>query len=89
MSSNIGIQAEWLSTHENVIADEISRIKKLHGTFDYSQLLLAFPQLQKCRRFHPSATLLLMISSVLEGKDLPDLMTLGRLEPQMHGSFSS
>ena len=89
MSSDIGIQAEWLSTHENVIADEISRIKKLRGTFDYSQLLLAFPQLQKCRRFHPSATLLSMISSALEGKDLPDPMILGRLEPQMLGSFSS
>ena len=89
MSSNIGIQAEWLSTHENVIADKISRIKKLRGTFDYSQLLLAFPQLQTCQRFYPSATLLSMISSALEGKDLPDPMILGRLEPQMLGSFSS
>ncbi|EJK45582.1 hypothetical protein THAOC_35794, partial [Thalassiosira oceanica] len=38
--NGLGIQAEWLSTHANVIADDVSRLRKQAGTYDYSQLLI-------------------------------------------------
>mmetsp|Transcript_38437 Transcript_38437/g.92017 ORF Transcript_38437/g.92017 Transcript_38437/m.92017 type:complete len:864 (+) Transcript_38437:1-2592(+) len=85
----IGVQCEWLSTHDNEIADRISRVKHESGAFDYSLLLAEFPQLQCCRTFHPSETLLSMISNVLEGDALPDPLMIRRLTPQMLGSFSS
>ena len=85
----VGVQCEWLSTHDNEIADKISRVKRESGTFDYSLLLAEFPQLQTCRIFRPSETLLSMISSVLEGGDLPDPQMIRRLTPQTLGSFSS
>jgi hypothetical protein len=31
MGTKIGIQAEWISTHLNVIADDISRLKNENG----------------------------------------------------------
>ena len=90
LGSQVGIQCEWISTHENVIADEISRLKKLSmGNFDFSQLLSKFPKLQNCRRFHPSATLLSMISNVLEKDALPDPIVISKLTPMTLGSFSS
>ena len=89
IGSELGIQCEWLSTHDNEIADDISRIKKAtSGSFDYSQLLIKFPCLQTCRKFHPSDALLSMILSVLDNGALPDPLTIAQLTPQTLGSFS-
>ena len=40
MSTKIGVQAEWISTHLNFIADNISRLKKesVDGDFNYAEL---------------------------------------------------
>ena len=44
MDSPLGINSKWIDTHDNFIADEISRLKKLqasssqHYSFDYSSL---------------------------------------------------
>ena len=47
LNNALGIQAEWLSTHANVIADDVSRVKKQDGgQFDYSLLLSRYPELQ-------------------------------------------
>ena len=89
LKNGLGIQAEWLSTHANVIADEVSRIKKQDGTYDYSHLLSRHPELQSCRRFLPSQTLLLMILSVLEDNALPDPLMISKLKPKTLGSFGS
>ena len=63
MGTNIAIQAEWLSTHENFIADDISRLKDKNGNgeFDYEQLKNTYSCLKPCRQFQPSHILLGMI----------------------------
>ena len=40
MGTKIGVQAEWISTHLNFIADDISRLKKSNenGDYDYANL---------------------------------------------------
>ena len=50
MGTNIGIQAEWLSTHANFIADHISRLKDAdgNGDFDYAALKITYPCLKPC-----------------------------------------
>ena len=56
LNSNLGIQAEYLNTHENFIADEISRLRLLTTkdsfNFDYAKLLSTYPQqLTGCKQF--------------------------------------
>ena len=91
MGTSIGIQAEWLSTHDNTIADDISRIKSStsDGTFDYSNLLITYPQLISCRVFQPSPTLLGMIWEILLDKKSPDPLILRKIAPPALGSFTS
>ena len=44
MGTKIGIQAEFISTHLNAIADDISRWKDEHdGDFDYAKLKETYP----------------------------------------------
>ena len=45
MGTKIGVQAEWLSTHLNFIADDISRLKKSNenGDYDYANLKKVLP----------------------------------------------
>lgn len=89
MSTKLGIQANWISTHMNKIADEISRVHGKDGEYDYSQLLTDYPVLSDCRVFQPSDTLLGMILGVLRGNDLPCPLTLAKLEPSALGSIIS
>ena len=89
MSTKISINAKWLSTYSNRIADEISRVKKTGAEYDFSRLLLNFPQLQNCRRFTPSATLLTLIYDILLNKHLPDPIHVSGLAPHALGSLSS
>ena len=93
LSTNLGIQAEWISTLDNFIADDISRFKneKSHeSTFDYSSLLSSYPnQLQGCRQFIPSNRLLSLISDVLLKGVSPDPLTIKEWTPEMLGHFGS
>ena len=89
MSTKISINAKWLSTYSNRIADEISRVKKTGAEYDFSRLLLNFPQLQNCRRFTPSATLLTLIYDILLNKHSPDPIHVSGLAPHALGSLSS
>ena len=89
MSTNIGIQTEWLSTDANFIADDISRLKKEQGFFDYASLLKKYPSLRFCREFKPSSTLLGMISDCLLSNASPDPLTLARSTPNSLGSITS
>ena len=69
MGAKIGIQAEWISTHLNVIADDISRLKNENdGDFDYGKLKEIYPILRPCQQFQPSTTLLTMIWDVMLNK---------------------
>ena len=90
LSTNIGIQAEWLSTVLNIVADDISRVKlACNDVYDYSQLFIDHPQLRTCRQFQPSNTLLTAIWNMLLNKDCPDPSTVKMLKPETLGSFIS
>ena len=92
MKSNLGIQAEWISTTVNVIADDISRLKKHSpdSSFDYSTLRKKYPlQLGVCRKFVPSEALLSMLYGVMRTKESPDPLTISQWQPEMLGKFIS
>lgn len=89
MSTKLGIQADWISTTANKIADEISRIHGGDGEYDYSQLISSYPVLSDCRMFQPSSTLLGMIWDVLLNNVSPDPLTIRNWEPSALGSIIS
>ena len=89
MSTKLGIQAEWLESELNKIADDISRLTPDDGEYDYSQLLVDHPVLQPCRQFQPSDTLLSSLWNILRLKDSPDPLILRKLKPSALGSSIS
>ena len=94
LNSNLGIQAEYLNTHENFIADEISRLRRLTTkdsfNFDYAELLSTYPQqLTGCKQFFPSKLLLSTLYDVLLNNASPDPLIVRKLEPRALGSHIS
>ena len=89
MSTKIGVQAEWISTYLNFIADDISRLKteSADGKFDYADLKITYPILESCRQFQPSDSLLGMIWDILLHKRSPDPLTVRQLKPRALGQF--
>jgi hypothetical protein len=67
IGSNVGVNAKWISTTKNVIADKISRLKSTNPTsspsltYDYSNLHQEHKELKACSFFHPSPKLLSLI----------------------------
>jgi hypothetical protein len=66
---DIGINAKWISTAANKIADKISRIMKSNNPlsfhYDFSKLQQDHAELKNCRFFQPSPELLSMIWEIL------------------------
>ena len=91
MGSNLGLSTTWLSTHDNVVADAISRHKRLSDsdTYDFSALLTDHPSLQSCRRFQPLELLLSMLWGILLNNDSPTVLMLRQLKPESLGSVIS
>jgi hypothetical protein len=91
MGTKLGIQAEWISTHLNFIADDLSRLKNEdeNGDFDYAKLKLTYPMLKNCRQFQPSGTLLGMIWDILLHGSCPDPLIVKQLKPSALGQFIS
>ena len=91
MGTNIGIQAEWISTHLNFIADDISRLKIENESydFDYKSLTKTYPILRDCRQFQPSDTLLGMIWDIVLHNACPDPLIVKQLEPAALGRIIS
>ena len=96
IDSNVGVNAKWISTTENAVADEISRIKldsanHAHlpsiNTFDFSTLQQKFQELNHCRFFQPSQELLSTIWEILSTKKCPDLSRVVKLRPQDLGKL--
>ncbi len=92
IGSNIGVNAKWISTIENVLADKISRLKKLINTtgshpssslptYNYSNLQQEHKELRACSFFHPSHKLLLLIWEILLMQKCPDLSQILNLRP--------
>jgi hypothetical protein len=70
IGSDVGINAKWISTSANKIADEISRIKKSTQNpssfhYDFSKLQQDHVELKHCRFFQPSQELLSLIWDIL------------------------
>ena len=94
IGSNVGINAKWISTLANKIADEISRIKKsAHNPssfqYDFSKLQQDHVELKHCRFFQPSQELLSMIWDILLTQKSPDLSKVLLLKQNGLGRLST
>jgi len=93
MSTKIGIQAEWIASASNFIADEISHLRLASGAKDYehnyAKLKETYPMLASCCQLQPSDFLLGMIWDVLLNNASPDPLILRRLAPSVLGRIVS
>jgi hypothetical protein len=97
IGSHVGINAKWISTVENEIADKISRLKKLtpsktkssssHDTYDYANLQQEHKELKACNSFQPSHKLVSLLSEILLTGNCPDLKQILKLKPQDLGKL--
>jgi hypothetical protein len=97
IDSKLGINAKWLSTLDNKIADDISHLKKQniannptsnHPFIDYESLFQSHPQLQDCRRWIPSEELLSCIWQIVRTKSCPELKEIRKLRHKGLGKLS-
>lgn len=93
INSKVGINSRWLSTTDNVIADEISRLKKLtnddpNKSINFSSLFQSFPQLQTCRVYQPSQELLSCIWQCLSTRSSPTPSQIKQLKQQGLGRLT-
>ena len=95
MDATLGVNSKWISTTDNFIADEISRIKKSNSTssqhfsFDYSTLPQKYPELKNCRFFQPSPDLLSLLWDILLQEKLPSLRQVRALKQSGLGKLIS
>jgi hypothetical protein len=88
------VNAKWISTTKNVIADKISRLKSTNLisspslTYDYSNLQQEHKELKACSFFHPSPKLLSLIWEILLTQKCPDLSAVLKLKPSDLGKLS-
>jgi len=79
INNPVGINTAHVSTTDNEIADKISRIlTEANLLADMQPLFQDFPLLQSCRRFHPSAELISLISETLLLQKYVDPLQLSR-----------
>jgi hypothetical protein len=92
IDSPLGINSQWISTIDNLIADDISRLKTplgldSHSSFDYSTLQQKYPELKHCSFFQIQPELLSLIWEIVLTEKWPchdeirklKLRPLGRL----------
>jgi hypothetical protein len=92
IGSNVGVNAKWISTIENIITDKISRLKVLNiansksplssPTYDYSNLQQEHKELKACNFFQPSCKLVLLLWDILLMQKCPDLSLIMSLKLQ-------
>lgn len=86
----LGISTARIDTHSNIIADEISRLKKERDSLKFfSSLVTSYPQLRGCVRFLPSNELLSAITDVLLTGKLSDPLSLNSIVLNNPGSFTT
>jgi|SaaInl74LU_5_DNA_1037368.scaffolds.fasta_scaffold03592_2 hypothetical protein len=96
MDSLLGINSEWLNTHDNGVADGISRFKlkstnntNSHPTFDYSTLQQRYSTtLSGCRLWSPSSRLISIVYQILTTRQTPSLEEIRSLAPNDLGSLT-
>lgn len=96
MNSKLGINAQWLSTQDNFIADDISRLKKIflqqnptsqHPSIDYSLIFQKYPQLKTCKKFVPSDELISCLEHCLLRRSCPPLERISKLKQSELGKL--
>jgi hypothetical protein len=93
IGSSVGINATWISTVKNKMADGISRIKKFtHDPFsfqyDFAKLQQDHAELRHCCFFQLSQELLSMIWDISLMQNLPDLNKVRLLKQSGFGTLS-
>ncbi len=94
INSSVGINAKWISTLKNKIADDISRLKVTnlpHSTshYDFSQLKQDHKELKACRFFHPIPKLLSVIWKILLTRKSPSLNEVLEMQLPALGRLST
>ena len=94
IGSDVGINAKWISTHANKIADDISRLKKsatnpFSFQYDFSKLQQDHAELKHCHFFQPSQELLSMIWDILLTRRSPALNKVLQLKQNGFGKLST
>lgn len=93
IKADVGLNSKWISTTDNAVADDISRIKaeakqtKTNFIFDFSQLQQKYPALKACRFFQPSARLLSMLEQTILTRKCPSLDEVMAMEPSDFGKL--
>ena len=91
----VGINAKWITTEENKIADEISKIKKSHHSkhsffcYDFSKLKHDYTELKHCCFFHPSPELLSMLWEIMLTRKCHNLSMVQKLKQKSLGKLST
>ncbi len=88
MGSALGLDADYISMHANVVADDILHLKRSSdGQYDHSKLLSDHPLLCSCRTFQPSKSLLTMLWDIMLNNASPDPLIRRQLKPETLGSL--
>ncbi len=88
MGSTLGLNADYILTHANVVADDISHLKcSSDGQYDHSKLLSDYPLLCSCRTFQPSKSLLTMLWDIMLNSASPNPLIIRQLKPETLSSF--
>jgi hypothetical protein len=94
IGSRVGINAKWISTLHNKIADDVSRLKATNPStntphYDFANLKQDHKELKTCRFFHPSPKLLSMIWKILLTRSCPALKEVLQMRPPDLGKLST
>jgi hypothetical protein len=94
IGTNVGINAKWISTTGNKIADKISRLKQsnkfsFNYSYDYTNLQQEHKELLPCNFFQPSRKLLSLIWDILLTQKCPNLNEILNLKLSDLGRLST
>ena len=90
LNNPLGLSTDRVCTHDNEIADAISRLKSERDSLSFfSSLVHSYPQLRGCRRFVPSHALLSGITEALLTGKLADPLALNHIILSNPGEFTS
>ena len=79
INNPVGLNSAHISSEDNIVADEISRINRASNADSYFRSLTQrFPELAGCRRFHPSSELISMIMAAICQQSFADPVTASR-----------
>jgi hypothetical protein len=89
LNNDVGILTAYINTKANVIADQLSRIKRDTNSLRcFRSLVQDFPALAGCRRFLPSAELISHIMDAISQRKLINPLTVSACIRRNPGQFT-